>query len=102
MSPTKRDLSKRTVAAVAASSMPAVAGATQTTSLLSVPDALDDVSLVLAGVKVTITNHWAELWSREQRAHFLEVIDREFPELAADVIDQMQWSAANPAEAADQ
>ncbi len=89
MPPTRRDLLKRTVAAVAGPSLaalPPTAGAAQTTSLRSVVDCTDDVSFALAGLKVTIGNHWAERWTHEQRAHFLAVIDREFPEVAAEVV----------------
>lgn len=54
---------------------------------------------ILAEINGYILIHWAERWSLAERTHFLDVIEREFPEVAADVIDHMQWRAANPAEA---
>ncbi len=65
-------------------------------TLASVFDLTNPTPYILAAVNGTVLIHWAEQWSLAERAHFLDVIEREFPELAADVIEHMTWRAANP------
>lgn len=102
MSPTRRDLFKRIGAAAVVAAIPAVAAAAPAPTLVSVFDFTEPMPYALAAVNGFTLIHWAEQWSPAERVHFLDVIEREFPKLAAHVIDHMQWLAANPVGTGDQ
>ncbi len=67
-------------------------------TLASVFDLTNPTPDIMAVVNGYILVHWAEQWSFAERRRFLDVIEREFPKLAADVIEHMRWRAANLAE----
>ncbi len=96
MSPTRRDLFKRIGAAAVVAAIPAVAVASPAPTLASVFDLTNPTPAILASVNGFTLIHWAERWSLAERARFLDVIEREFPAIAADVIGHMEWLAANP------
>lgn len=96
MSPTRRDLFKRAAATVAAAStaaLPVLTVTAQPPRLVSVVDTDDPVPYGLAAVKGFMWIHWADHWTPSERTHFLTVIEREFPDLANDVIVHMQGVA---------
>lgn len=96
MSPTRRDLFRRTGATIAAASiaaLPAVPVAAQTPRLASLIDVDDDVPYGLAVISGETYCLWAKTWSRDERERFLMVIEREFPNLTADVIDHLEFYA---------
>jgi len=52
----------------------------------------DPVPYGLAAVKGFLWIHW-EGWTLGEREHFLEVIEREFPAVAADTVDHLErWA----------
>jgi hypothetical protein len=69
---------------------------TRAGTLASVFDLTNPTPDIMVVVNGYTRIHWGEQWSLAERAHFLDVIEREFPKLAADVIEHMAWRAANP------
>ncbi len=96
MSPTRRDLFRRaaaTVAAVSVAAIPTVPVVATKPSRLLVAFIFDDpVPYGMATVNGYLWIHWAN-WTRGEREHFLEVIEREFPVVAADVADHLEQRA---------
>lgn len=83
MSPTRRDLFRRTAATVAAASIavvPTLPVAAQPGRLASVVDCTNPMPNAHFGGPVFCL--WRD-WSPAERLHFINVLDREVPDLAA-------------------
>lgn len=72
---------------------------TQKNGLASVVDTADRTPYGLAAIKGMIWIHWAERWTLDQRKNFLGVMEREFPALAADVMEHMERCACEKGDA---
>ena len=95
MSPSRRDLLKFVTGAAIAAAIPAIPAVSQTPSLASMCDLTERVPYVMAPLGYFLAEHWVHRWSVAERAHFLDVFEREFPEIADDIVGALQRRAAD-------
>ncbi len=63
-------------------------------ALASLIDTSENGPYGLSAISGTVWIHWYKHWTRDQREHYLAVIEREFPEFTAEIVEHLEWCAA--------